>query len=37
MMNLLWSALNKKLNSTENKTIAIDNLRFIDKARDYFG
>ena len=35
MNNLLWNALNKKLNSIDNKTIANDNLNFIDKKSEF--
>ena len=35
MTNLLWNALNKKLNSIDNKTTANDNLRFIDKKSEF--
>ena len=35
MTNLLWNALNRKLNSIDNKTIAIDNLRFINKKSEF--
>ena len=35
MTKSLWNALSEKMNSTDNKTIANDNLNFIDKKSEF--